>query len=213
MCGHQYRGTLFLQLGHHLEHLAHQHGVERRGDLVQKQQLGVAHQRAADGDALLLTAGKAVRVLAGLLVHADALQEGHGLLLRVRAAPLEHLARGERHVVEDGHVREEVELLKHHANALAAVVLVDAGVRNVGLAEPDLAVVHALQHVDALHERGLARAGRPQKRNDLVLVHVERDVVEHHVVAKALHHVVDAQDLLRRATLGGRGSLVCDVWH
>ena len=40
----------------HLEHLAGQFGVERRGDLVEQHQLGLHGERARDGDALLLAA-------------------------------------------------------------------------------------------------------------------------------------------------------------
>ena len=40
------------------QHLADQLGIERRGRLVEQQQLGIHGQRAGDGDALLLPAGR-----------------------------------------------------------------------------------------------------------------------------------------------------------
>ena len=109
-------------------------------------------------------------------------------------------------------MREEVELLEDHADARAGLVLVDARVRDVGVAQPDLPVVDALEQVDALHEGGLAGAGGAEKGDDLVLVHVEGHVVEDEVVAEALDHAVDPQDLLIVRDAGGL--VACrDVGH
>jgi hypothetical protein len=53
---HQQRHALVGQALHHLQHLAHQLGVQRRGDLVAQQHAGLHRQRAGDRHALLLAA-------------------------------------------------------------------------------------------------------------------------------------------------------------
>ena len=50
------------EAAHHVEHLADQLGVERRGRLVEEHQLRLHRQRAGDRDALLLAAGELRRV-------------------------------------------------------------------------------------------------------------------------------------------------------
>jgi hypothetical protein len=71
--------------------------------------------RPGDGDALLLPAGEAARVLVRLLGDADPLQEL--LAPRVGLAPrdLFDFRGGELDVLGDGLVRVEVEALKDHA--------------------------------------------------------------------------------------------------
>ena len=54
-----------------VEHLAHQLRVERAGGLVEHQHLGLHAQRAGDGDALLLAARQARRVLVALVEQLD----------------------------------------------------------------------------------------------------------------------------------------------
>ena len=50
------------EAAHHVEHLADQLGVERRGRLVEQHQLRLHRQRAGDRDALLLAARELRRV-------------------------------------------------------------------------------------------------------------------------------------------------------
>ena len=89
-------------------------------------------------------------------------------------------------------MREQVELLEDDANAGALLVHIDARVGDVGVTQPNLAIVDLLQEVDALHERRLARAGGTQQCHRLMLVHVEGNVIQHDVVSEALEHIVDA---------------------
>ena len=59
------------RLAHGLEHLADQFRIERGGHLVEQHDVRVHGERAGDGDALLLAAGEARRILLGLLGEAD----------------------------------------------------------------------------------------------------------------------------------------------
>jgi len=213
VCCHENRGTLLLELRDHLEDLADQQRIERRRYLVKQQKLRVGHERTCDCHALLLATREAIGILAGLLLHADALEKAHGLLLGTGTVPLVDLANRERDVVQNRHVRKEVELLKDHANARAGLVLVDARIRDVGVAKPDLSVINLLKQVDTLHERGLARAGGAEQCDDLMLAYVKGDVIEDEVIAEPLDHAVDPQDLLVIAWRHGRAIVLNRVSH
>ena len=74
---HDHRHAVGGQLAHHVEHLADELRVERRGRLVEQHQLRLHRQRAGDRHPLLLAAGELRRVAVGLV--------GRGR--RARAAP------------------------------------------------------------------------------------------------------------------------------
>ena len=63
------------EVAHHVEHLADELRVERRGRLVEQHQLRVHRQRARDRDALLLAAGERHRVGVVLVREADAVEQ------------------------------------------------------------------------------------------------------------------------------------------
>ena len=67
------------ELLHHVEHLADQLRVERRGGLVEEHELRLHGQGAGDGDALLLPAGELRRVGVQLVVEADPREQRLGL--------------------------------------------------------------------------------------------------------------------------------------
>ena len=64
--GHQNHRTAFLsQALNHLQHFAHQLGVERRGRLVEQHDFRLHRQRAGNGHPLLLATGEKRRILIG----------------------------------------------------------------------------------------------------------------------------------------------------
>src|SRR5688500_13198316 len=69
--GHALRG----QLANDGEHLRDELGVESARDLVQQHEPRLHRERAHDGDALLLAAGKAIRVLLALVGEPEARQQ------------------------------------------------------------------------------------------------------------------------------------------
>ena len=101
-------------------------------------------------------------------------------------------------------MREQVEILEHHAHApalggdasfahrseVAAVPLVSQQVT----VEIDGAAVDLLELVDAADEGGLAGPGRTDDDHDLALVDVEADLVEGDVGPEHLPHLMDLQD-------------------
>ena len=117
---------------------------------------------------------------------------------RPRAAA--HGAQALHDVAERRHVREQVELLEHHADALAharepprVALAVAAGARADRLAvELDDAGVRQLHEVEAAQQRALARAGRAEDGDALALRDVEVDAAQHLVAAEALGEAADA---------------------
>ena len=75
-------------------------------------------------------------------------------------------------VLFDRQVREQVELLKHHAQVRAHFVEVDTLGAHVHALNDDRAARGMLQTIDAAKHRRLARARRAQDHNDLTLVHI-----------------------------------------
>ena len=65
--------------------------VEIAGRFVRQQKRRPVHERARNGDALLLAAGKLVRMMAGALTEADQFERLYGarvLLVRLDALPV-----------------------------------------------------------------------------------------------------------------------------
>jgi len=109
------------EAAHHVEHVADELRIERRGRLVEQHQLRLHRQRPGDRDTLLLAAGELRRVA------PRACRQGR----RARAAPwpprspgLGHAANQARrldHVLECRLVREQVEALEDHPDVGAAL--------------------------------------------------------------------------------------------
>jgi hypothetical protein len=87
--------------------------VERGRRLVEQHQLRLERQRARDADALLLTAGKLIRVLVLLLRQPDLVEQLDGLWDDLLLGPLLHDHRSLDDVLQHRLVREQVMPLEH----------------------------------------------------------------------------------------------------
>ena len=67
-------------------------------------------------------------------------------------------------------MRENVEVLEHHADLLAVVIDVDLFVGDVHAFKDNLAAGRLFQQVQTPQKRRLAAAGRADDRNDLTLM-------------------------------------------
>mmetsp|Transcript_6267 Transcript_6267/g.9457 ORF Transcript_6267/g.9457 Transcript_6267/m.9457 type:complete len:503 (+) Transcript_6267:362-1870(+) len=174
--------------------------VERRRRLVEQQDLGVLEQRARDGDALLLSAGKHDAALSALRVVAlgerldevVGVGEARGLLnARVRAD------LGAVHdVVLDRH-GEEHRLLRHkadlHAQPLRVVRL------DVDAVDHHATLVHVIEARHQRDRRRLARARGPDNGHRLA---------RHHVAAHAVQHLrVRARGVMEVDVVKGHAAL------
>ena len=125
----------------------------------------------------------AARELVGVRVPPAAQPHRVEDLVRLRVPlvlvdPL-HL-EAERDVLHDAAVREQAEVLEHHADLLPAdlteALIVE--LHDVLAVDQHLAGGRVVQPVDHADERGLARAGQPHHHEDLALRDVERDVAD-----------------------------------
>ena len=115
LVGHDdHRPALLGQVLDHLQHLADELRVQRRGRLVEQHELGPQRQRAGDPDALLLAARELVGVLVRLLRQADLGQQRQRLLAGLGLRPRLHHDRPLEHVLQHLHVREQVVALEDH---------------------------------------------------------------------------------------------------
>jgi hypothetical protein len=157
-------------------HVLHDDRSEALRHLVGEDEPGRGHQRAADGEHLLLAAGQAARALALPLAEAGKRLEhrlaGAGDLGTVRAEVGAHAQ-----VLEDGHLGEDAPALGDVRDAeggdLALGERVDPPAAEADLPRPD-----GHEAGDGLDEACLARAVRPDDRRDGSLRHADGGAVD-----------------------------------
>ena len=155
--------------------------------LVEKQKTRIEHQRAADGEHLLLAAGELRAEIAATLAQTR--------------EQLEHARRGPRpgpgyrgEIFLDRERLPDVALLRHPAQA-GGCALVRAQGRDGATVELDAAAAIA-RHADQRREqRGLAGAVAPEQRERLALVERKVDAVDDHALAVARAQAANAKKL------------------
>jgi hypothetical protein len=156
-----------------VQDLADELGVQRAGDLVQEEKIGIHREGPDDRDALLLAAGEAVRVFVGPVPQPEPGEELPGLPFGITAARAEPLLRAQRDVPQHRHVREQVEGLEDDPHPPPHAVLIDTGRGDVRAPHQDAAAVDRFEEVDAPQEGRLPRARRPDQARHLVLGKVQ----------------------------------------
>ena len=112
----QHRAALISQAAHDGQHFAGQLGVQRRGRLVEIENLGVVGDGAGNSDALLLAAGKLVgQVVLAALEAEDVQHVLEALLVHGTAVEQDR----QRHVLDDVEDRHEVVELVDEADLAA----------------------------------------------------------------------------------------------
>ena len=167
-------------------HLHPELGVEVGERLVEEEHLRVAHDGAAHGDPLALAARELARQAVEQVREAQNLGGAihpladHGL---VRLAQ----PQAEAHVLAHRHVRVEGVVLKHHGDV--------AGLRRHVvhhlIADRDLAVVDVLEAGDHPEQRRLAAARRADQDQELAVLDVDRDAVDHSRIVEGLVDLAD----------------------
>ena len=182
------------QIDHDVEDLVDHLGVQGGGGLVEQHRLGVHGERAGDGDALLLAAGELRGDLMRLGRDAHALEQLHRALLRLGLGQAQHLDRADRHVLQDAHVREQIEALEHHAELGAHGGELAALLRQRDALDEHLAGVDGLEAVDRAAHRGLAGTGRPDDDEDLAAGDGKVDVAQDMQVTEMLVNMAELDD-------------------
>ena len=188
--GHAAAGQLPDDVQHLLDHFRVQSG----GWLVKKHDLRLHGHGPDDGQPLLLAAGELPGILIGLVPQAHPAQQGHGLLFRLILGDLLFQNRGQCHIFQHRQVGEHIEMLEHHADALAVLGDVQLFVGDVLSLEEDLAAVRGFQQVQATEKRGLAAAGGADDGHHLAPADSRGDALQHLQLAEALFQVPGFQN-------------------
>src|SRR5919197_317259 len=153
-------------------------GVEVPGGLVAEHQQRAVDERPCDRDALLLAARQLVREAVGLVVEADELEDlGDRPIDRV-APRADHL-ESEGHVLADGLVGQELEVLEHAADGGAECRDLPGGEPVELLAgHPEAARAGALLLDEEADEGRLAGAGLSDDEHELALGDVHGDIIQ-----------------------------------
>ena len=168
--------ALARQLDHHAEHFLNHLGVERRGGFVEQHDVRLEAKRARDRHALLLAARQLQWIFAGLIGDAHALELLHGPLMRFGLRDIVDPHRGQCQVVQNSQVREQVELLEHHAHPPAHGMNCTLVATEFMASDDEPPLLMALQAVDAANQRRLARTRRPADHDSLTARHRQVDV-------------------------------------
>lgn len=182
------------QLADDAQHLLDHLRVERGCRLVKEHDLRFHRERPHDGETLLLAAGELAGVLARLVAQPHALQEGHRLLLRLCLGNLLLQRRRKRYILEHRHIRKDIEMLEHHADALAVFADGQLLRGDILALEEDLPLVGRLQQVQAPQERRLAAAAGADDGDDLAPADPGGDALEHLELSEALFQIFRLQD-------------------
>ncbi len=181
-------------------------GIEPDGGLVHQQHGGLVQQRARQFHLAPVAAGELAHWCAGPLCQAEVVQQP-GDARRGNAARQPVQAGMEMQVGQDRQVQVNCRLLEHDAEPCQRTHRV---VLHLHPHDRDPPRVGHEQAAEDLEQRGLARAVRPQQRDELAAPHVERDAVQRMLAAKAFAHGLAAQ---RQRGSGGhhRCSFGCTV--
>ena len=180
--------------------------VQRAGRLVGEDDRGLGDERARDRRALPLAAGELGRVVVEAMAEADALERLARALapLRARHAGVEQAAGD---VVDGRQPVEQVELLEDEAHAARPQrrQLVVGGGGGVEAVDGHLAGGRAVERAHDLQQRRLARARRPEDRDELAGRDLEVDAAQRaHAAGVLLRDAAQAQD--GRAAAAARAS-------
>ena len=148
---------------------------EALGRLVEDEEIGVGHQRAADGEHLLLAARELKAAVAEPL--REARKRRQHALLRPVAPSVRSGARGHDQVFVHGEVREDAATLGHVGDAVACDEIgLGAGHRRA--AHPYFAVARLDEAQHAAEQRALAHPVAPHQAHGLAAIDAEIDAVQ-----------------------------------
>jgi hypothetical protein len=192
--GHEHSGAEGVDLDEELDDLPARHRVEVPGWLVGDEQRRVVHQRPGDRRPLLLSAGELAREMPAVLVQPNEVEElRHASpdLAPRRTGDLQ----GEGHVLPDGLVRKEPEVLEDGADAAPEL-------RHLATPEPrdvtpgDGHPPGGWQDVadEEAQERRLPRARGPDEEYEVAAGNLDVDVAQGNLAVRVGHPGVEHAD-------------------
>ena len=178
-------------------HLADAGRVQGAGRLVKEDDIRVHGEGPGNGDALLLSAGHLVGVVHLLFCQADHPQQFHRPVVCLLPAQMQQLYRCEHHVLNGGHVAEQVIRLEDHAHFPAHERDVAALRRDILAVQENLPRSRALQQVHAVEQGGFSRAGRADNGDDIPVVDDSVNIPERNGVPVFFSQMPDLNHVLR----------------
>ena len=157
------------------EPLAHLY-IEIRERLVHQQQPRGGRQRAGQRYALLLAAGKLMRIAGGVCRQADQIEHFSGAL---SARVGRGLAQPEGHVIDHAQMREQRIVLEYEADATLLGRDVEPRAAHACAIDADGAAVDADEPGNRTQQCGLAAAGAADDAADVAVGKIERQRVDH----------------------------------
>ena len=163
--------------------------VERGERFVEQQQLRPSRQRAGQRDALLLAAGKLVRLACAIGFELDKPQH-LGDADRDLASRQAGLNEAEGNILFDTHMREQRIGLEHHIYRPQ----MRRHFGHVGAADQDAPLLRQLESGDEAHQSRLAAAGRAEQSEKLPRRYVERQAFDRRDHTEALGHCLQPNE-------------------
>ena len=133
------------QILDHMQDLAGQLRVERRGHLVEQHDLGLHGERSGDGGALLLAAGHLLGIGVRLVLEPDPAQHREGEVARLPLGDLLHRPGRQGDVLGDRQMGKQIVALEDDADVEAQLPQIDLGIADPVIADDDLAAVDPLE--------------------------------------------------------------------
>ncbi len=171
---HDHGGVVVCELFHNIQHLTGDFRIQRACRLVEKHKIRIHCQRPCNGNSLLLAAGKHGRVNVRLCFQPNKPEKLHGMSLRLGFVLLLDLDGSVGDVLDAGHMREKVEVLKYHPRM--SLKLYFAGGR---LRKP----------VDTAQQGALSGAGGADDGNDFAFLHGEVYMIHRAKITEILNDV------------------------
>jgi hypothetical protein len=202
---HDHRHSIGGERLHDVEDFPDQLGIERRSGFVEQHHFGIHRQRPGDAGALLLTSGQLARVFVDLAAETDTFEQCPGVAFRIGAADSSNTCRTFDHVLQHGHVRKQIEGLKHHAHPFANVGDLSGGVldhpivRRPAVAdelpvEQYFAMIVFFEKIQAAQKRALSGAARSDDHQNLAFPDFEIDALENPILSEALLQIPDLEN-------------------
>src|SRR6185503_19131447 len=174
-----------VELEQDLQHLVDLGAREPRHRLVRNELPGPRGHGARELELAQLDLRELARVRVRLVGEADAPQDLHRLRLALAVLEVLHVGRGHEQVLQHRHGVERARHLEAARDAQARALVGREAVDRTAL-EHDLARLVAQQARDAVDERGLARAVRPDQAEALALGDLEAHAREGGEAAEVL---------------------------
>ncbi|AAW76941.1 phenol hydroxylase [Xanthomonas oryzae pv. oryzae KACC 10331] len=191
--GDEYRGQAgaFMQLAEPAAQIAAHLRIQRAERLVEQQHARLDCQRTRQRHALPLAAGELGGITLFQTLQLHQRQQFLHACTDARFGPTlvaAAYAQAERDVLEHVHMLEQCVMLEHEADPTR----LHAHAGGIFIAEQHLPAICMLQPGHDAQQRGLARAGGSEQRQQLALAHIQGDVVQRGKGLELLAQMVDA---------------------